>query len=422
MRDVIAAIPTDAHPALIGHGGSLSYADLAADALGLRSQVDRGGSAAVVDGDARLVAAAITALDGWAAEVHLLGDPDQPIPSHTVRLGAGHAVTSETIATSEVTEVDTSSPVHTRWRLYTSGTTGDPKPVDHDLVSLSRTVRPGPDRERRWGLLYPAGRMAGIQVVLQSLAGGATLVDATTVSGMAARLAMLVEHDVDSLSATPSVWRQVLQSPVASALPLRQITLGGEIADQMVLDALRRRFPSARITHVFASTETGAAFSVSDGAEGFPLSYLTEDRHGIDLEIRDDILHVRSPGTSESAADGYVSTGDIVQVVGDRVLFRGRGSGVVNVGGEKVWPEQVERTLRTHPEVAETIVAPRKNPLSGWMLTAAVVPAPDADPSSLPARLRAHCAEHLSAAHVPAIVRIVGSLDLADTGKMVRRG
>ncbi len=89
-------------------------------------------------------------------------------------------------------------------------------------------------------------------------------------------MAQLVESGANAVSATPSLWRQILQLPVSAGWDLKQITLGGEIADQRVLDALTSAFPGARIVHVFASTETGAAFSVKDGREGFPVTYLTD--------------------------------------------------------------------------------------------------------------------------------------------------
>ncbi len=140
-----------------------------------------------------------------------------------------------------------------------------------------------------------------------------------------------------------------------------------------ILDALAQRYPDARIVHVFASTETGAAFSVRDGRAGFPVSYLSEPPRGIELEIREGILHVRSPGVSTAGADGFASTGDIVEVVDDRVFFRGRASGVVNVGGTNVFPEQVEHLLRTHPDVRDALVTSVANALAGNLLVAQVV-------------------------------------------------
>ncbi|WP_219414385.1 AMP-binding protein [Pseudonocardia nigra] len=364
-----------------------------------------------------MLAAAVTALEGWAAEVHLFGDLDEPAPRGAVVLPDSITPTAEATRSADRQLTD----VRTRWRLYTSGTTGRPKPVDHDLGSLARLVRMRPQRSRRWGLLYAPTRMAGTQVVLQSLADGGLLIDAAHLSSVSEKFAWFAARRCTALSGTPSMWRQALQSPHSAELNLQQITLGGEIADQLVLDALAQAFPAARITHVFASTETGAAFSVSDGRAGFPATYLTDPPRGIRLAVRDSILHVHAPRVPGAGPDGFVSTGDVVELDRDRVHFRGRDSGVVNVAGVKVWPEQVETALRGHPDVVDSVVTARPNPLSGWILSAVVVPTREADEQTLPTRLRSYCAERLSSAHVPAVVKIVPSLTLAGSGKAVRR-
>ncbi|HSM66091.1 MAG TPA: long-chain fatty acid--CoA ligase [Ilumatobacteraceae bacterium] len=380
----------------------LSHDDLRNDALELRSQVERGGVLHLRTDDAVVVAAAVLALDGWAGEVHLLP--------------AGLVVESSAGAESVVAGAPT------RWVLYTSGTTGEPKPIAHTLASLSRTVvRDGADVSSMvWGLLYDPNRMAGIQVVLQSVLSGARLVAPRLTDPLGQRIAALVAGGVDALSATPTLWRRILQLPNSADLALRQITLGGEIADQPVLDALRHRYPTARIVHVFASTETGAAFSVSDGRAGFPMSYLRNAPRGIGLDIRDGILHVHSPGVSAAGPDGFASTGDIVEIVDDRVLFRGRASGVVNVGGANVWPEEVEELLRSHPAVADAVVTATPNPLAGNLLVARVVAAPDAERAGLGKLLRAFVREHAPSTHVPATVKVVDELETSAAGKVVR--
>jgi acyl-coenzyme A synthetase/AMP-(fatty) acid ligase len=359
-------------------------------------------------------------LEGWAGRVDLYGAVEPPQDHEgAVVIGderpptAGHRPTEPA-----------GDPVHTRWRLFTSGTTGEPKPVDHTLSSLTRTIQATPQAggaRRRWGLLYEPTRMAGIQVLLQSLVAGEHLLDATVHAHLPERLRWLAAAGADALSATPTVWRQVLQSEEPTALPLRQITLGGEIADQRVLDALARTFPAARITHVFASTETGAAFAVSDGREGFPRSFLTEGPRGVDLEVRDGILHVWAPGASGAGPDGFVSTGDVVEVRKDRVHFLGRASGVVNVGGVTVAPEQVETLLRALPGVVDAVVRPRRNPFSGWILTADVVAGDGVDGRALPGALRAALSDRLPSAAVPASVKVVPELQTSVTGKAGRR-
>ena len=394
----------------------LSHDDLAADAIGFRLQIEPGATGQLRSGDAAAVAAALTSLDGWAAEVHLV-PPGLDVDVEGVRLDP--AIARRYAAEPSKPPV---GDVTTRWVLYTSGTTGTPKPISHTLESLSRTVvrGTGPSSTMVWGLLYDPNRMAGIQVILQAVLSGTRLIAPPASTSLGERVAALAAGGVTALSATPTLWRRILQLPGSSELGLGQITLGGEIADQPVLDALRHRYPNARIVHVFASTETGAAFSVSDGRAGFPLSYLTEPPRGIALEVRDGILHVHSPGASVAGPDGFASTGDIVEVVDDRVLFRGRASGVVNVGGANVWPEEVEQLLRSHPAVADAVVTAKPNALVGNLLIASVVPTHDAERAGLGKALRAFVREQAPSTHVPASVKVVEELDMSGTGKAVR--
>lgn len=386
--------------------GTLTDAGLAGAGAALRTRIGYGATVAVNDTRAADVAVALTGLAGWASDVYLVGAREVEVPPGVVPLSGSADATG-------VRDVET------RWHVYTSGTTGTPRAVHHTYASLARTVRPDA-AARTWGLMYPPTTMAGLQVLVHTLGTGGRLLDATGLSRTTAKVAWLAERGVEALSATPTLWRQVLQSPDAKALRLRQITLGGEIADQPLLDALRRAYPDARVTHVFASTETGAAFSVSDGRAGFPRSYLVDPPAGIRLDVRDGVLYVHAPQASAAGPDGYACTGDVVEVTADRVLYLGRGTGVVNVGGVKVWPERVEAVLRRHPSVSDTVVLVRRNAFSGSVLTAQVVAADGVDPTGLAARLRAYCGEHLEAAAVPAVVSVVPALRLSASGKAGR--
>ena len=385
---------------------TLTVEDLEADSLGLRALVPQGGSVRLSTNDAAEVAAAFIALDGWASTVELLS-PD------------GDAADAGPLA-GRVTDLGATGTGETQWTLFTSGTTGEPKRIAHTLESLSRGVRAEGGRDLIWGLLYDPNRMAGTQVLLQGLRSGAPIIAPSLHAPLPERLAMFVEAGVTAISASASQWRQILQAPNARQIPLRQITLGGEIADQLILDALRVAFPDARIVHVFAATETGTAFSVTDGLSGFPASYLTDPPRGVELQIRDDILHVKAPGSSVAGPDGFVSTGDVVETVGDRVHFRGRASGIVNVGGTNVSPEAVETILREHPDVVEAVVSAKANALVGNTLVAKVVLTPEADREGVSKRLRAWVRERASAPHVPASVVAVDELTLTQAGKVAR--
>ena len=279
----------------------------------------------------------------------------------------------------------------------------------------------------RWGLLYDWSRFAGTQVVLQALAGGGTLVCPDRSRPLAAQVEFLAGPGCDHLSATPTLWRNLLMTPTARRLPLRQLTLGGEIADQRILDGLRDAFPEARVTHIFASTEAGAAFAVSDGREGFPAGYLDHPPAGIELQVLNGRLLVANPdvdpayvGGETFADQGWVDTGDEVELRGDRYVFLGRRSGVINVGGAKLHPEELERFLAGHPAVAQAHVLAQPSPILGSLVVAEIVPAPGAPSDDLTRTLIAYCREHLPRHMVPGKVRIVETLPLSAAGKLSR--
>jgi acyl-coenzyme A synthetase/AMP-(fatty) acid ligase len=305
----------------------------------------------------------------------------------------------------------------TEWVIYTSGTSGEPKAVMHTLESLSRAVKPS-DGARIWGLVYDPHRLAGLAVVLQALATESTLVDVRAGS-ITEKVDAMRSAGVTALSATPTLWRQMLQTGRTSGWALERITLGGEVSDQHTLDALAAEFPQARITHIFAASETGVAFAVGDGREGFPHKYLLAPPRGVALEIRDNILWVQSPNSSLAGADGFASTDDVVEIVGDRVLFIGRSSGMVNVGGSKVFPEQVESIIRKHPSIVDALVFSKRNPFSGNILLAKVIVNTE-DPDIGPADIRRWVATQVPTHMVPAQVEIVDDLPKSSNGKVVR--
>ena len=248
---------------------------------------------------------------------------------------------------STTKEKPPSAGILTEWILPTSGTTRTPKLVAHTLKSLARTVK----RDRkvganlRWGLLYDLNRFAGIQVYLQAILGGASLILPRAGAPLEEILTYFAASDCNALSATPTFWRKILMTPGCKKLPLRLISLGGEIADQSILSALASAYPGARVTHIYASTEAGVGFSVTDGLEGFPSAFLKGVLPGVALRIsQDNILELKTVTSKQyylteddslSDASGFINTGDRVRIDYDRVYFLGRDSGAINVGATR---------------------------------------------------------------------------------------
>ncbi|MDR3421878.1 MAG: class I adenylate-forming enzyme family protein [Xanthobacteraceae bacterium] len=325
----------------------------------------------------------------------------------------------------------------TEWLLMTSGTTGAPKLAVHNLAALTAAIvaPSAADGAAVWGTFYDIRRYGGLQIFLRAVLGRASLVLSSAGEPVADHLARLAQYGVTHLSGTPSQWRRALMSPAIRGIAPRYVRLSGEIADQAILDALRAAFPRAVIGHAYASTEAGVAFDVNDGLAGFPAGYVGSVRDGVEMKVVDGSLRIRSPGAASryaggvaklADADGFVDTGDIVELRGDRYYFAGRNGGIINIGGLKVHPEEVEAVINRHPSVRMSLVRRKQSPVTGSIVVAEVVLEPDRQPdgprqSALKDDILKLCREALPRHKVPAAISFVPALNVAATGKLLRR-
>lgn len=349
-------------------------------------------------------------------------------------VGPVHAATG---AAAPVPGADEESPV-ARVTILTSGTSGQVKAVRHGWAGLTRPVRRVAEgSSQRWLLAYRPHLYAGLQVLLQALLNGGTLVAPGPRDDPDQILRLMAEARVEFASATPSYWRRLVlwgDPQVVERVALRQITLGGEAIDQEILDRLHRAFPEARLVHIYATTELGRCFSVTDGLSGFPASYLHgASAEGVELQVRDQQLYVRSANAMQAyvaTADaeplaraddqGWFPTGDLVEVSGSRVRFVGRASDMINVGGNKVYPLLVERTIREVPGVADVRVFGQASSIAGQLVACEVVPAPGEDLEALRARILDQCRGRLDRYQCPRVVQFVQRLELTAAGKVQR--
>jgi acyl-coenzyme A synthetase/AMP-(fatty) acid ligase len=326
----------------------------------------------------------------------------------------------------------------TEWILFTSGTTGIPKMVVHTLASLTAAIKPRPRSDARlvWATFYDIRRYGGLQILLRAVLDGGSLILSDAAEPIAEHLARLGAHGATHVTGTPSHWRRVLMSPAARAMAPGYVRLSGEIADQAVLDNLHALYPQARVVHAFASTEAGVGFEVADAREGVPAGTIVNPGNGAKLKIEDGSLRIASPGNAAhylgdgdlplAAPDGFVDTNDMMELREGRYYFVGRRGRIVNVGGLKVHPEEVEAVINRHPAVRVSLVHPRRNPITGSVVVADVVLRDSAETSDGPQadRLRGEivelCRGQLARHKVPAAVRFVPSLTFSASGKLAR--
>jgi acyl-coenzyme A synthetase/AMP-(fatty) acid ligase len=324
--------------------------------------------------------------------------------------------------------------VDTEWILFTSGTTGAPKMVSHTLASLIGPLDDSvaPNAGPVWSTFYDIRRYGGLQILLRSLLGGGSMVLSSTSESVGDFLTRAGERRITHISGTPSHWRRALMSEAAGRIAPKYVRLSGEISDQAILDNLKAAFPQSEVAHAFASTEAGVGFDVRDGLAGFPADYIGMIGAKAELKVEGGTLRIRSARTASgylgSAAarfgdgTGFIDTGDMVELRGDRYHFLGRREGVVNVGGQKVYPEEVEAVLNCHPAVQISRVWARKNPITGAVVAADVVLRETrADFARVKESLLRSCRAALSAHKVPVTLRAVTSLGVASSGKLSRR-
>ena len=279
--------------------------------------------------------------------------------------------------------------------------------------------RPG----ENWLVTYQPGTYAWWQMVTMALflpQQSITVADAISPTPL---MQAALNHAVTAISATPTFWRMVLLhfSPEQlRGLPLRHVTLGGEPVDQVILDRLRAHFPDISLTHIYASSELGAAIIVHDEREGFPADWLTTEAPPASSEstprllIRDGILWINSPF---SAQPGWHSTGDLCEIRGGRAIVVGRNDrGFISVGGAKVPAHEVERVLLTHPALLWCRVSGRKAPLVGELVSADIV---FTSPEKKVAErdLSRYCAERLPEHMVPRFWNVMADIPVTSNIK-----
>jgi acyl-CoA synthetase (AMP-forming)/AMP-acid ligase II len=310
--------------------------------------------------------------------------------------------------------------------VATSGTTGTPKIATHVFSRLVDRVRI-PKEPAKWLLSYHPASFAGLQVLLTALYAKSMLI-APEEQTLASLLYAAQEHQVTHISATPTFWRGLLRMPVN--IPLVSITLGGERTEQSLLNALSERFPQAFITHIYASTEAGVAFTVTDKKAGFPAAWLHSSPNDTALRIVDEQLEVRSQrsmihyaiGDNDTIIgnDGWLRTGDTVHIEGDRVYFTGRADKALNIGGAKVMPEEIEEAMLQVAGVADARVYGAKNPISGTIVAAEVVANDNIDTDVLRRLILSDLRNQLAPYKIPRVITFVKSITLTSTGKKQR--
>lgn len=310
---------------------------------------------------------------------------------------------------------------------FSSGTAGEPKAALHDLsLLLDKFRRRRPARSTL--AFMPFDHLGGLNTMLHALSNSATLVSAGDRSpGTVCRL--IEEHGVELLPATPTFLNLLLlggghrRHDLSS---LRVISYGAEPMPAATLTRLRQAFPAVKLQQTYGMVELGVmrTKSRSDGS-----LWVRIGGEGVQTRVVDGMLQVRARSLlvgylnapTPMTADGWFQTGDMVEADGDDLRFLGRDSDLINVGGEKVYPVEVEGVIESLPAVAEATVYGEPNGLVGQIVCATVRPADEVDASGLAREVKRFCRERLERHKVPVKVRVGDEPQLGSRYKKQRR-
>lgn len=401
-------------PFLIGPGGSLAFDDIAGATAqaGLDlADIPRGAVVALVgDFDGPTIATMLELLD---REVILMPLTEGTSADHDYSFEMGraewiirnchleHRGGQSAEAHPLIEEVRRRG--HPGIVFFSSGTTGRPKAILHDFNNfLERYAVPrAPLRALNFLLFDHAG---GINTMLHTLFNkGVVIVPSERTPETIA--ADMVKHRVELLPTTPTFLRMMLLAGVFDTMKftdLRVITYGTERMDQGTLDRLAEKLPGVDLRQTYGLSELGV-FQVKSKARDS--LWMQIGGKGIATRIVDDVLQIRSANrmvgylnAPSPFVDGWFDTGDIVEQDGELIKVVGRAKEILNVGGLKILPGEVERVALLHPDILRAKAVGVANPITGQHIEVTVEPREGAslDRRAIMAHFRAHLQKQLS--------------------------
>jgi acyl-coenzyme A synthetase/AMP-(fatty) acid ligase len=314
--------------------------------------------------------------------------------------------------------------------VFTSGSTGKPKAILHDIDRVaSKFVAPRPSRRMVMFLLID--HFGGFNTLMSVLAndGVGICPGARTPVGVCEAIAA---GQADLLPTTPTFLGMMIASGLWKDHDLSSITMvtyGAEPMPPATLMRMRQILPRAEFKQTYGLSELGVLRSASPDQDSL---WLKVGGEGFETRIVDGQLHIRSASNmlgylnapSPIDDEGWMNTGDLVEEKDGLIRFLGRRSEVINVGGQKVLPTEIEDVLLEAEAIVAAVVHAVPHPLLGQAIVARVALARAEDHKMLTERLREHCRGRLQKYKVPMRFEVVGTdvLSTARAKKNRRQG
>lgn len=415
-------------PALVWRGGSASYADLVRGANAFGAALDardvRAGDVVGFIGDyspgACSLLLALTARNAIAVPLTAATAPRREELLTLAEAGHVFVFADDDTWTYEARATHPANPMLVALAasgnpgliVFTSGSTGPTKAALHDFSrTLEKFKVPRPRRITMNFLLLD--HLGGINTFFSGMSCGGTVVAPATRD--ADEICRLIEtHRVELLPASPTFLGLLLISEAYKRFDLSSLSLITYGTEPMPASTLRRVhevFPNVKLQQTYGLSELGVFRSKSKSSDSL---YVKVGGEGVETRIVDGILWIRSRSAmlgylnapSPFDADGWMNTGDVVEEDGEWLRILGRKSEIINVGGSKVSPADVESVLLELPNIQDAVVFGAPNAVTGQVVAARVNLVAPEEPEQLRSRIRAECRKRLARHQIPVVIEI----------------
>ena len=311
--------------------------------------------------------------------------------------------------------------------LFSSGSTGKPKAMVHNLDTLIDSFKDKKEKSMNMLVFLMFDHIGGLNTVFNALCMGACLIipkikDAKTICELIEKYKIMV------LPSSPTFLNLILISEEYKNYDLsslRMITYGTETMPQSLLLKLKEVFPKVKFLQTFGTSETGISTTSSKSSNS--LFMKLEDINGeykiveneLWLRSKTQVLGYLNASMDSFTSDGWFKTGDLVEVDGEYIKIIGRAKEVINVGGQKVLPAEVESIILEMEEINDCMVYGKKNAITGQTVVCDVVLNKNIE--NIKKRVRVFCKDRLDAYKIPTKVNVVDKTNISDRFKKIRR-
>ena len=311
--------------------------------------------------------------------------------------------------------------------LFSSGSTGKPKAMIHNLDTLIDSFKDKKEKSMNMLVFLMFDHIGGLNTVFNALCMGACLIipkikDAKTICELIEKYKIMV------LPSSPTFLNLILISEEYKNYDLsslRMITYGTETMPQSLLLKLKEVFPKVKFLQTFGTSETGISTTSSKSSNS--LFMKLEDINGeykiveneLWLRSKTQVLGYLNASMDSFTSDGWFKTGDLVEVDGEYIKIIGRAKEVINVGGQKVLPAEVESIILEMEEISDCMVYAEQNAITGQTVVCDVVLNQEVE--NIKKRVRVFCKDRLDTYKIPTKVNVVDKTNFSDRFKKIRR-